>query len=104
MLRKVDWCRRFLVRALNNITGISCPTLRRVFHTFARFRSDDLDSQAIATYLLREALVACVPGSSFGPSSESYVPMSYFAGYDDIAGAVAHIHTALTKLRGEKSV
>jgi len=100
MVRELDRRRRFLVRALNEIPGVSCATPRGAFYAFPAFHGYDLNSYAMATYLLREARIACVPGSDFGIGGEGRLRLAYSTGYQDIAEGMARMREALAKLEG----
>ena len=99
MVQEFDRRRRFLVESLNDIPGVSCVTPKGAFYAFPAFDGYDLDSQAMATYLLREARIACVPGSAFGASGEGHIRMAYSTDYDSIAAGMVRMRTALANLR-----
>ena len=99
MIREFDRRRCFLVQAMNDIPGVSCITPQGAFYTFPTFQGYDLNSVQLATYLLREAHIACVPGTAFGTSGEGYVRMAYSADYDSIEAGIERMHTALVKYR-----
>lgn len=98
MVRVFDRRRRFLVRELNETPGISCAIPKGAFYAFPALGGYELDSHALATYLLREARIACVPGSAFGASGEGHIRMAYSADYDCIAVGIERMRTALAKL------
>ena len=61
-----DW----VVPALNEIPGITCPTPGGAFYAFPNIESFGLDSHTFCTRLLREAGVAAAWGTSFGSYGE----------------------------------
>jgi aspartate/methionine/tyrosine aminotransferase len=99
MVREFERRRRFLVQALNDIPGVSCVTPHGAFYTFPTFQGYDLDSVELATYLLREAHIACVPGTAFGASGEGHVRMAYSTDYDSIEAGIWRMRAALARLR-----
>ncbi len=59
-------------------------------------------SEDLALHLLREAHIAVVPGTSFGPGGEGYLRISYANSYDQIQEGMQRMATALKRLpRGQ---
>jgi aspartate aminotransferase len=62
----------FVVKALNGIEGVSCPTADGAFYTFPSFEAviealpDIRDDVELAEWLLEHAGVGLVPGTAFG--------------------------------------
>lgn len=105
MVAEFDKRRRFIVERLNKIPGIACPMPKGAFYTFpnvggliARRTADGaLDSAAaLASYLLKEARVATVPGEAFGAPQN--IRFSYATGMKKIAEGLDRIETAIAKL------
>ena len=65
------------------------------FYSFMDFSHYNADSNALAQYLLEKALVAVVPGVSFG--AEGYLRISYCADKDSIIEGMRRIRWALDK-------
>ncbi|PSJ57347.1 pyridoxal phosphate-dependent aminotransferase [Pseudaminobacter soli (ex Li et al. 2025)] len=98
--------RDLVVAALNEIDGIDCRVPEGAFYTFAscagmigritpsgeRIASD----RDFTNYLLREALVAVVPGSAFGLSP--YFRISYATSQAELQEALSRIAAACAKL------
>ena len=54
----------FMVKALNDIDGISCNNPQGAFYIFVNVKSLGMTSMEVAEYLLEHAKVALVPGSA----------------------------------------
>ena len=100
MVGEFDRRRRFLVEALNNLPGVSCATPRGAFYTFPAFRGYEMDSRAMAAYLLEEAQVACVPGTAFGAGGEGFIRLAYSTDYESIVAGAERMRVALDGLAG----
>jgi aminotransferase len=92
--------RRFLIEALNSLPGVTCATPRGAFYAFLAFRGYEMDSRAMAAYLLQEARVACVPGTAFGVGGEGFVRFAYSTDYQSIVAGTERVRVALGELRG----
>lgn len=105
MLEEFDMRRRFLVKELNSIPGMSCITPTGAFYAFPntqqfyRKSADDrkiLSSSDLALYLIEKAKVALVPGKPFG--DDNYIRLSYATSLDEIKKGVTRIREALARL------
>ncbi|UWU24496.1 pyridoxal phosphate-dependent aminotransferase (plasmid) [Rhizobium sp. CB3171] len=101
--------RDLVVKALNNIEGITCRVPEGAFYTFSSIaglvgrktpegRVVESDS-VFADYLLRSAEVAVVPGSAFGLAP--YFRISYATSLAELEDACKRIGAAVAKLRPE---
>lgn len=81
-----------IVAGLNDISGISCLTPAGAFYAFPNVSRLSLGDRALADFLLQEAGVAVLPGSSFGRYGEGYLRLSY-------ANSLSNIHTALVRMK-----
>jgi aspartate/methionine/tyrosine aminotransferase len=98
MVSEFDRRRRFLVEALEQIEGVSCLRPRGAFYVFPSVKELGMPDEKLAYYLLREAQVALVPGSTFGEYGHGHLRLSYANSYENIQGAVERIERALSKL------
>ena len=97
--------RRLMVDTLNAIPGITCPTPAGAFYAFPNV-SGTLGKQHangtittsadLATYLLHEAHVACVPGDPFG--SPHHLRMTYTPTLDAIERGLKRVEQAIRVL------
>ncbi len=97
--------RDFFFNEINSINGLQCFKPQGAFYLFPNItyffnKSTNIfrieHSFDLAMYLLYEAKVAAVPGSSFG--SEGYLRMSYTASMEKLGEAAKRIKNALGKL------
>lgn len=91
MVRTYDARRKLLVKGLNEIEGISCHMPKGAFYAFPNITGTGLSSEGFTEKLIREAKVAVVPGSVFGPSGEGHVRCSYSVSTDEITEALNRI-------------
>lgn len=105
MLSEFDRRRRFLIKELNSISGMSCLTPTGAFYAFpdasnvyGKSSGDQKISSSsdLALYLLEKANVALVPGGAFG--DDNYIRLSYATSIDEIRKGVDRIREALDRL------
>lgn len=89
----------FMVKALNDIDGISCNNPQGAFYIFVNVKSLGMTSMEVAEYLLEHAKVALVPGSAFGSEGEGYLRISYAYSYEDLQEAAKRIREAVAELK-----
>lgn len=97
--------RRLMVDTLNAIPGITCPTPAGAFYAFPnvsgilgkRHANGTITTSAdLATYLLHEAHVACVPGDPFG--SQHHLRLTYTPTLDAIERGLKRVEQAILAL------
>lgn len=91
--------RDLIVSGLNSIEGISCKKPSGAFYVFPNIKSFGKSSDIIADYILSEAGVALLPGTSFGNMGEGYLRLCYSNSSDLIKKALERIKMALNKLK-----
>ena len=96
--------RDVIVDGLNRIPGFRCYKPHGAFYVFPNVRSTGKDSRTLSEYLLQEAGVACLAGTSFGKHGEGYLRFSYANSVENIMTALGRIETALKKFAGKKAV
>jgi aspartate aminotransferase len=90
----------FFVAGLNALPGVSCLPGSGTFYAFADVRGameqhGFKDDGAFGDFILREALVAGVPGSGFGASG--HLRLSFACSMETLAKALERIGTALAR-------
>jgi len=90
--------RDLIVEGLNAIPGVSCPMPRGAFYAFPNVASFGRPVDELADYLLEEAGVAVLPGTSFGANGEGHLRLSYANSRENIARALERIRAALAAL------
>jgi aspartate aminotransferase len=102
MVAEFDKRRRFLIRELNAIPGISCISPTGAFYAFPNtsqlygtslHNKNITSSSDLALYLLEHAQVALVHGKAFG--DDNYIRLSYATSIDEIKKGVDRIKEAV---------
>ncbi len=89
----------YVVKALNEIDGISCNNPQGAFYIFMNIKKLGKSSMEMAEYLLETAKVAMVPGSAFGSEGEGYIRLSYACSYEELVEACERIKDAVEALK-----
>ncbi|MBE9079801.1 pyridoxal phosphate-dependent aminotransferase [Romeria aff. gracilis LEGE 07310] len=87
-----------LVAGLNQIDGICCQRPAGAFYAFPNVSQLRLNDRELADYLLAEAGVAGLPGSSFGHWGKGYLRFSYANSLENIERAVERMGQAVAAL------
>ena len=99
-----DRRRKLIVKLLNEIPGVSCPTPTGAFYVYPSVKGvlgktirgkAPKTSAELATLILDEVEVAAVPGEAFGPSG--YLRFSYALGDDDIVEGIGRVKKLLSE-------
>lgn len=81
--------RDLVVSALDGLGGVSCPPPDGTFYAFPDISGAGHGNSAeFAEWLLREAGVATVPGTAFGPGGEGHVRLSFAVPTPDLESAL----------------
>ncbi len=95
--------RDVMVAGLNAIPGVSCRIPAGAFYAFPNVKSFGRPAREIADYLLHEAGVAVLPGTSFGSYGEGYLRLSYANSVENIRKALERVGQALGLLDHERT-
>jgi aspartate aminotransferase len=87
-----------LVAGLNEIPGMYCHMPRGAFYAFPNVEAFDRPVEELAEYLLDEAGVALLPGTSFGANGKGHLRLSYANSIENIERALQRMKQALGKL------
>jgi len=90
--------RNIIVEGLNTIPGVNCRLPQGAFYVFPNVSAFDRTSDWLAEYLLKEAGVALLPGTSFGKYGEGYLRLCFANSMENILWALEKLATALAKL------
>ena len=99
-----DRRRKLIVKLLNEVPGVSCPTPTGAFYVYPSvkkilgksIRGKKANTSAeLATIILEEAEVAAVPGEAFGPSG--YLRFSYALGDEEIIEGISRVKKLLSE-------
>ena len=91
--------RDLIVRELNSIESINCVMPGGAFYVFINIKKTNMTSEQFCDYILEDANVAILPGTSFGRFGEGYVRMCYAVKQELIVGAVERIRNSVKKLK-----
>lgn len=89
--------RDIIVKGLNDIPGVTCRMPRGAFYVFPNVKSFGRTSNELADYLLNEAGVCVLPGTSFGQMGEGYIRLCYSNSIEAIESALEKIKEALKR-------
>ena len=87
--------REVIISGLNSIEGITCKKPRGAFYAFPNITETGMDCRKLGDYLLNEAGVAVLPGTSFGKYGEGYLRLSFANSIENIKKALDRISKAL---------
>ena len=90
--------REVIISGLNDIEKIRCKKPRGAFYAFPNISETGMTSHEFADYLLNEAGVAVLPGTSFGKYGEGYLRLSFATSTENIKKALTRIEEAVKKL------
>jgi len=105
MVAEFDRRRRAIVEGLNKIPGVSCRMPDGAFYAFPNIKgvlgkqgpTGPIHSPTdLATYLLKDAQIAVVPGEPFG--SQEHIRLSYATSMEMITRGLDRLGSALKKL------
>ncbi|MEM3581238.1 MAG: pyridoxal phosphate-dependent aminotransferase [Candidatus Bathyarchaeia archaeon] len=91
--------REVIVSGLNNIKGITCKKPKGAFYVFPNIKGIGKTSKEFSDYLLNEAGVAVLPGTSFGKYGEGYLRISFANSIENIKKALDRISKTVEKLK-----
>jgi len=89
--------RDVIVPGLNEIPDIRCHMPQGAFYVFPNIEGTGMKSKEMEQFLLHEAGVAVLAGTSFGAYGEGFIRLSYANSIENIEKALARIADALAK-------
>ena len=90
--------RDVIVPGLNAIKGIRCVEPKGAFYVFPNIEGTGMNERQFADYLMEEAGVAVLAGTSFGQYGRGYIRLSYANSVENIEKALSSIEAAVKKL------
>ena len=90
--------REVIVEGLNAIPGFKCLKPKGAFYAFPNITGTGKSSREMESYLLNEAGVATLSGTSFGQYGEGFLRLSYANSVENITKALERIGQAIAKL------
>jgi len=88
--------RDIVVAGLNDIPGISCLTPQGAFYAFANITGTGFTAAELQAVLLKDAGVAALAGTSFGPWGEGFLRLSYANSTENLRAAIEAIRTQVS--------
>ena len=85
--------RDLVVKRLNEMPGLSCPTPKGAFYAFPNISLSGHNGQKFSDIALEEKGVALVPGTSFGDSAKNFVRVSYANSMENLEKAIYRLST-----------
>jgi aminotransferase len=98
MVSEYEKRRNEIFHLANEIRGFKCRKPKGAFYIFPSFQLRNMSSMELAKYLITEAKVVTVPGSSFGESGEGHLRISYATSIEKIRIGMSRIKEAVEKL------
>ncbi|MGJ3243625.1 MAG: aminotransferase class I/II-fold pyridoxal phosphate-dependent enzyme [Opitutales bacterium] len=90
--------RDYVVRRFNEL-GLTCHLPGGAFYAFPNVTGSGLDEMTFCHRVLKEAEVAVVPGTAFGPHGRGFVRASFSTSYERLIEATRRIERFLEKLK-----
>ena len=91
--------RELIVNGLNSIDKISCIMPGGAFYVFLNIKKTGMTSNQFCEFILDDAGVAMLPGTSFGQFGEGFVRMCYAVKQERINDAIKRIRNSINKLK-----
>lgn len=98
MRRAFQERRDLMVAGMNAIPGFRCTNPEGAFYVFPNITGTGWDSRKLADYILNEAGVACISGTSFGEYGEGFLRFSYANSLENLQEALRRIRAAVEKI------
>ncbi|MDD2371011.1 MAG: pyridoxal phosphate-dependent aminotransferase [Firmicutes bacterium] len=91
--------RDLLVGGLNSIPHVSCVLPDGAFYAFPNFKYFRKDSNEMSNYILENAYISSLPGSTFGEDLDGYVRFSYATSRANLNEALNRLESVLKKVK-----
>ena len=98
MVREFDRRRIMVCERLGEMPGIELARPCGAFYLFPRIKGFNKTPEELCWYLLEEAKIAVVPGTSLGEYGEGHIRISYANSYEALEEAMDRMATALKRL------
>jgi aspartate/methionine/tyrosine aminotransferase len=90
--------RDIITSGINSIDGLSCIKPGGAFYVFVNIKKTGMTSETFCEYMLEDAGVAMLPGTSFGQFGEGFIRICYAVGQDEINNAFEKIKKSISRL------
>jgi len=96
MMEEFTKRRNALVEGINKeVPGMSCIYPKGAFYAFPNIKETGMTSEEVAKYMLNDAGVALLPGTSFGSQGEGFLRISYAQSLDMIEKGIERMKKAM---------
>jgi len=99
MVKEFDRRRNLVYEALQEMPGIQVLKPRGAFYVFPNIKALKKTPEELAAYLLDNAQVAVVPGTSLGEYGGEFIRISYANSYDNLKTAMERMKEAIRRLK-----
>jgi aspartate aminotransferase len=89
--------RDVIVDGLNLIEGFDCIKPKGAFYVFPNIEGVNMKSSELCERILKDAGVASVPGSEFGPFGEHHLRFSYATSMENIKNALERMNSLIER-------
>jgi aspartate aminotransferase len=89
-----------IVAGLNALPGVTCCLPGGAFYAFPNISAVAADDLDFARFLLEDAAVATLPGSTFGADGRGHLRLSYATSLDRLTEALARMRGAIARYPG----
>jgi aminotransferase len=98
MVREFDRRRKLVYTALKEMSGVEVVEPKGAFYIFPNIKSLDKSAEELSRYLLDEAKIAVVPGTTLGDFGAGYIRISYANSYENLEIAMDRMRAALERI------
>lgn len=98
MVAELKRRRDFVIKQLNTISGVTCLVPDGAFYAFPNVKVFKKTSKKLADYILLDAHVALLDGTSFGSYGEGYLRISYATDMNTLQLGLERIKKSFQKL------
>ncbi|MGM0397103.1 MAG: pyridoxal phosphate-dependent aminotransferase [Bacillota bacterium] len=98
MLKEFERRGKLVYESLKDVKGLKLLEPKGAFYVFINIEELRMEEGDFCDYILEEAGVAIVPGSSFGKYGKGFVRLCYACSYEQIQDAMDRIKKAVGKL------
>lgn len=99
MVAAFDRRRKLVYNALRQMPGIRVLNPKGAFYIFPDISGTGKTPDELTRYLIEEAKIAVIPGTTLGNFGNEYIRISYANSYENLEIAMERMHAALQKIR-----
>jgi aspartate/methionine/tyrosine aminotransferase len=100
MVDEFDRRRKMVCQCLTDMRGVKLVEPKGAFYVFPNIEELGVSSEKLTWYLLDQAKIAVVPGTTLGDHAEGYIRISYANSYENLQKAMDRMSEALNRING----